>query len=110
MALSKEINSLQARKITGKAAEKKFKYSKQKSVIRSKLILNHYKYTFQVAAISQIDFVPTISLLLGLPIPFSNLGMVIPELFSHCPWWDTDTHEVRRVYHRVKVKLIFFFF
>eukprot|EP00058_Branchiostoma_floridae_P010411 XP_002595899.1 hypothetical protein BRAFLDRAFT_235494 [Branchiostoma floridae] len=32
-------------------------------------------------AVSQIDFVPTVSLLLGLPIPFSNLGMVIPELF-----------------------------
>ncbi|KAI8483307.1 hypothetical protein Bbelb_389110 [Branchiostoma belcheri] len=32
-------------------------------------------------AVSQIDFVPTLSLLLGLPIPFSNLGMVIPQLF-----------------------------
>ncbi|RUS73480.1 hypothetical protein EGW08_018760 [Elysia chlorotica] len=56
----------------------------------------------KVRSVSQKDFVPTISLLLGLPIPFSNLGMVIPELFSHCPWWDTDTHEVRRIYHRVK--------
>ena len=27
---------------------------------------------------------PTLSLLLGLPIPFNNLGTVIPELF----WWD----------------------
>ncbi|KAG8895790.1 mannose-ethanolamine phosphotransferase gpi13, partial [Tulasnella sp. 417] len=32
-------------------------------------------------AIQQIDIVPTISLLLGLPIPFNNLGMVIPEVF-----------------------------
>lgn len=32
--------------------------------------------------IPQIDFVPTISLLLGLPIPFSSLGKVIPELFA----------------------------
>ncbi|CAB3407098.1 unnamed protein product [Caenorhabditis bovis] len=31
--------------------------------------------------ISQIDIVPTISLLLGLPIPFSNLGTAILELF-----------------------------
>ncbi|GFO44729.1 GPI ethanolamine phosphate transferase 3-like [Plakobranchus ocellatus] len=53
-------------------------------------------------SVSQTDFVPTLSLLLGLPIPFSNLGMVIPNLFSHCPWWDTNTNEVRRVYHRVK--------
>lgn len=29
----------------------------------------------------QVDFVPSISLLLGLPIPFGNLGQVIPELF-----------------------------
>ncbi|KAI0048438.1 hypothetical protein FA95DRAFT_1557935 [Auriscalpium vulgare] len=31
--------------------------------------------------IQQIDLVPTLSLLLGLPIPFNNLGTVIPELF-----------------------------
>ncbi|VDO21842.1 unnamed protein product [Haemonchus placei] len=29
----------------------------------------------------QIDIVPTLSLLLGLPIPFSNLGIVIESLF-----------------------------
>ncbi|KZT01963.1 uncharacterized protein LAESUDRAFT_717145 [Laetiporus sulphureus 93-53] len=28
-----------------------------------------------------IDLVPSLSLLLGLPIPYNNLGMVIPELF-----------------------------
>ncbi|KAJ7102828.1 hypothetical protein C8R44DRAFT_716146 [Mycena epipterygia] len=32
-------------------------------------------------SIQQIDIVPTLSLLLGLPIPFNNLGRVIPELF-----------------------------
>ena len=31
--------------------------------------------------IQQIDLVPTLSLLLGLPIPFNNLGSIIPELF-----------------------------
>ncbi|KAG0200276.1 mannose-ethanolamine phosphotransferase gpi13 [Mortierella sp. NVP41] len=31
--------------------------------------------------VKQIDLVPTLSLLLGLPIPFNNLGSVIPELF-----------------------------
>jgi hypothetical protein len=31
--------------------------------------------------VSQIDIVPTVALLLGLPIPFGNLGGVIPELF-----------------------------
>ncbi|ESK88280.1 phosphoethanolamine n-methyltransferase [Moniliophthora roreri MCA 2997] len=32
--------------------------------------------------VEQIDLVPTLSLLLGLPIPFNNLGSVIPELFG----------------------------
>jgi phosphatidylinositol glycan class O len=33
--------------------------------------------------VSQIDIVPTLSLLLGIPIPFGNLGILIPELFLH---------------------------
>lgn len=32
-------------------------------------------------SVSQIDLVPTLSLLLGLPIPFGNLGLPIPEFF-----------------------------
>ena len=32
--------------------------------------------------VSQIDIVPTLSLLLDQPIPFSNLGTVIPDLFQ----------------------------
>lgn len=32
-------------------------------------------------SISQVDLVPTLSLLLGLPIPFGSLGLPIPELF-----------------------------
>ena len=31
---------------------------------------------------SQIDLVPTLALLLGVPVPFNNLGAVIPELFA----------------------------
>ena len=30
----------------------------------------------------QVDFVPTFSLLLGLPIPFSNLGAIIPDALT----------------------------
>ncbi|KAK7116395.1 GPI ethanolamine phosphate transferase 3-like [Littorina saxatilis] len=52
--------------------------------------------------IQQTDLVPTLSLLLGLPIPFSNLGMVIPDLFNHCPWWDTQHNEIRQVFHTIK--------
>ena len=36
---------------------------------------------FSSDRVSQIDLVPTLSLLLGLPIPHGNLGRVIPELF-----------------------------
>ncbi|PPR04680.1 hypothetical protein CVT24_011897 [Panaeolus cyanescens] len=39
------------------------------------------KSTVSYRAIQQIDLVPTLSLLLGVPIPFNNLGTVIPELF-----------------------------
>ena len=31
-------------------------------------------------SINQIDLVPTISLLLGLPIPYANIGGIVPEL------------------------------
>lgn len=32
--------------------------------------------------IQQIDLVPSLALLLGIPIPFNNLGTVVPELFA----------------------------
>lgn len=32
-------------------------------------------------SIHQIDLVPTTAMMLGMPIPYSNLGMVIPEVF-----------------------------
>lgn len=43
-------------------------------------------------AIQQIDLVSSLSLLLGLPIPFNNLGTVIPELF----WRDRKGSEYAR--------------
>ena len=33
------------------------------------------------SSVAQVDFVPSLSLLLGLPIPFGALGSVIPQLF-----------------------------
>ena len=41
-------------------------------------------------SVFQTDIVPTVSLLLGMPIPFSNLGMIIPEVFL--PFVE-DSHE-----------------
>lgn len=32
-------------------------------------------------SIPQIDFVPTLALLLGIPIPFGSIGGIIPEIF-----------------------------
>jgi GPI ethanolamine phosphate transferase 3 subunit O len=39
--------------------------------------------TVRHRSIQQIDILPTLSLLLGLPIPYNNLGTIIPELFWH---------------------------
>ena len=52
--------------------------------------------------VSQIDLVPTISLLLGMPIPFSSLGTIVLDLFSHCPWWQTRQSQIRRIHEVVK--------
>ena len=50
--------------------------------------------------IQQVDLVPTLSLLLGLRIPFNNLGAVIPELFSRGEEYQealrTNAAQVRR--------------
>ena len=40
------------------------------------------------ASIHQIDLVPTLSLLLGLPIPYANLGSLVPSLL---PFANRDT-------------------
>ena len=42
---------------------------------------SHIDYDF-TDTVNQIDFVQTLSLLLDIPIPFSNLGKLIPSLFS----------------------------
>ncbi|KAJ3557856.1 hypothetical protein NM688_g1251 [Phlebia brevispora] len=46
-------------------------------------------------AIQQIDLAPSIALLLGLPIPPSNLGSVIPEIFWHDPTGATFDRALR---------------
>ena len=38
--------------------------------------------TAPIRHVNQIDLVPTLSLLLGIPIPFNNLGIIIPECFA----------------------------
>ncbi|KAG0009225.1 mannose-ethanolamine phosphotransferase gpi13, partial [Entomortierella chlamydospora] len=46
--------------------------------------------------VTQIDLVPTLSLLLGLPIPFNNLGSVIPELFLSAKTPDNAIRDLLR--------------
>ncbi|THH32750.1 hypothetical protein EUX98_g1451 [Antrodiella citrinella] len=68
-------------------------YGKGRPLVNSKAdIPEHYRTyrTYPNAPVShrsvqQIDLVPSLSLLLGIPIPFNNLGAIIPELF----WTDT---------------------
>ncbi|ELT98736.1 hypothetical protein CAPTEDRAFT_223087 [Capitella teleta] len=56
----------------------------------------------QYPQVSQIDLVPTLSLLLGLPIPHSNLGSVVVDMFNHCPWWKTEANPERQLYHAIE--------
>ena len=45
----------------------------------------------EYTAVSQVDLVPTISLMLGIPVPFSNLGTVIVDLFDYDPSHSNDS-------------------
>ncbi|KAJ4289783.1 mannose-ethanolamine phosphotransferase gpi13 [Kalmusia sp. IMI 367209] len=56
-------------------------YSKQKKFGRSSPAYNAPPATAKERPVAQIDLVPTLSLLLGLPIPFNNLGKPIEEAF-----------------------------
>ncbi|GFQ96243.1 GPI ethanolamine phosphate transferase 3 [Trichonephila clavata] len=47
---------------------------------KNKLTTN--KFIKSTSTVAQVDIVPTLSLLLGLPIPFSNLGKVVTPLFT----------------------------
>lgn len=48
--------------------------------------------------VAQIDLVPTISLLLGTPIPFGSLGGVIPEVFVGPYYGDDGGGDGREAY------------
>ncbi|PSN68450.1 hypothetical protein BS50DRAFT_552002 [Corynespora cassiicola Philippines] len=56
-------------------------YSKQKIFGRSSPAYEVPPTTAKERPVAQIDLVPTLSLLLGMPIPFNNLGKPIEEAF-----------------------------
>lgn len=69
-------------------------YSKTRPLVNSKAAIPEQYMTYRRypnapvvhRSVQQIDLVPSLSLLLGIPIPFNNLGAVIPELF-----WTEDS-------------------
>ena len=65
-------------------------YSKRAIFGRSKIEYVSPPITAKERAVAQIDLVPTLSLLLGLPIPFNNLGAPIEEAFigPNEPQWE----------------------
>lgn len=62
-----------------------FMYSKSKKKVFNKKSASHYDASNlgkEYRRVNQIDLVPTISLLMGLPVPYNNLGMPIYEGFA----------------------------
>lgn len=72
-AFQKDLESLRAEKTTspdhlfGPGSHRAFSPLGQSATHRS---------------VPQVDLVPTVSLLLGLPVPFGNLGTIVPEVFT----------------------------
>lgn len=58
-----------------------FLYSKKSIFIEDIYIKSRVKdQSFRI--VEQINLTPTLALLLGIPIPFSNLGIVIDDVFE----------------------------
>ncbi|XP_067841495.1 GPI ethanolamine phosphate transferase 3 isoform X2 [Heptranchias perlo] len=60
--------------------------------IYSPLPLFEIKPAGDPEAVSQIDLVPTLALLLGVPIPYSNIGMVMVDIFTSEPKLDDNQY------------------
>ena len=58
--------------------------------------------------VKQIDLTPSLALLIGIPIPFSNLGTIIPDLFQNNQI-DALNANYKQVYDREKLKLFTYF-
>lgn len=61
-------------------------------------------------SVQQIDLVPTIALLTGIPIPFGNLGSIIPDLFYSSTITESDNiddiKELLRLYQINSAQII----
>ncbi len=63
------------------------------------------KKTNEITSVKQIDLTPTLALLLGIPIPFSNLGIVILDTFKNMEFEALNANFIQ-----VSLKNVFFFF
>ena len=67
------------------------------------------RYSFKpkesIKSVSQVDFVPTLSLLLGIPIPFSNLGKFIPELMTSSSGSSSQMHQLLNQVAALKINV-----
>ncbi|KAK6461775.1 hypothetical protein DFJ63DRAFT_194102 [Scheffersomyces coipomensis] len=82
-----------------------FMYSKNKKF--NKKDKSHYDISDKgknYRWVNQIDIVPTISLLLGLPIPFNNLGYPIDEVFSNDLELAQAAHKSVQQLHSFRIK------
>ncbi|KAL1895559.1 mannose-ethanolamine phosphotransferase gpi13 [Ceratocystis pirilliformis] len=80
-------------------------YSKRPFFGRTKPELVYPPVNAKIRPVNQIDLVPTLSLLLGIPIPYNNLGGPIEEAFFHLKdkAWDnlaTVSHITSAQIHR----------
>lgn len=55
----------------------------------------------------QVDIAPTLSLLMGLPIPRSSYGCLIPEVFTHHPRLSDDQRLFRFQYNAHQILQVF---
>lgn len=54
-------------------------------------------------SVSQVDLVPTISFLMGLPVPKNNVGIVIPQLLE---LWDAAAQQRILEYHCSRIGIV----
>ncbi len=54
--------------------------------------------------VKQIDLTPTLALVLGLPIPYSNLGIVLSQMFE----FDDKLSSIKANYFQVNFKKFHF--
>lgn len=53
--------------------------------------------------VNQIDLVPTLSVLLGVPIPYQNLGTIIPTFFNDSQAYELNRNQINRYMQHLKL-------